>query len=417
MFSLIKPLVVNITILFSLTFNANLFFPFREGIPFRLKQKLIYGLISSFAGILCMMYPIETLGETNFDLRMIMILMATLYGGLIPGLICTLSIILIRGFFIGGSYTYIGILVCVLAFVIAYLFRNFFLRSDRRFFYSLFILFLYLLSYIVVIYVSVDHLNINFYLIYFSSFSITYLALVIVIERMISSNHILDETVYLDKLATVSQMAASFAHEVRNPLTTVRGFIQFLVKDTKDEKLRQYSPLIIEELDRTNKIITNYLTLAKPDAFELEEVDLETVLFDTVDLLRPLASYQGVSLSFFNEGTHRVYVDKSHLKQSIKNLVKNGIEAIDEGGFVKVSKRDGDRRRTVQIIIEDNGKGMTTEELEKVGLPYYTTKTKGTGLGSMISNRLIREMNGTLHYFSEVNTGTKVMITLPIKTK
>lgn len=417
MFSIIKPLVVNITILFSLTFNANLFFPFRRGIPLRLMQKIIFGLTSSFAGILCMMYPIETLGETNFDLRMIVILITTLYGGAIPGLFCTFVTSIVRGFVIGGSFLYIGILVGVLAFIIALMLRNSFLRSGKRIYYAFFVLVLYLFSYIAVIHNTVDFLYINFYLIYFSAFSITFLAIVMVIEKLINSNYILDENVYLDKLATVSQMAASFAHEVRNPLTTVRGFIQFLVNDTQDEKLRKYSPLILEELDRTNKIITDYLTLSKPDTYELEAVDLEPLLYDTVDLLRPLASYQDVSLSFASEGSHYVYVDKNHLKQSIVNLLKNGIESISNGGFVKVSKVNGNKKGTVQIIIEDNGKGMTKEELGKIGLPYYTTKSKGTGLGSMISNHLIREMNGKLHYSSEVNEGTKVIITLPILMK
>jgi two-component system sporulation sensor kinase B len=415
MLSLIKPLVVNITILFSLTYNANLFFPFRQGRGKNklVKQDIMYGLIGSFAGFLCMIYPIETLGETNFDLRMIIILVVTLYGGLIAGGISTLAIILLRVFLIGGSFVSIGVLVCIIAFVIAVVFRKSFLRSGKRVLYSFFILLAYLLSYIFVIYSSVDFLELNFYFIYFSSFSITYIALVIVIERLILSNHHLDETVYLDKLATVSQMAASFAHEVRNPLTTVRGFIQFLEKDTNDEKLKQYSPLILEELDRTNKIITNYLTLAKPAPVELEVVDIDDVLHDSVDLLRPLASYQDVSLMYKSEGNHQVYADKNHLKQSILNLIKNGIEAIETSGFVKVSKRNGDKKGTVQIVIEDNGKGMTEEELEKIGLPYYTTKTRGTGLGSMITNRLIREMNGTIHYFSTFGEGTKVIVTLP----
>jgi two-component system sporulation sensor kinase B len=209
-------------------------------------------------------------------------------------------------------------------------------------------------------------------------------------------------------------MAASFAHEVRNPLTTVRGFIQYLVKDTTDEKLKQYSPLILEELDRTNKIITNYLTLARPGTVELEVIDLDDLLYDSIDLLRPLASYQDVSLSYSSEGMHYVFVDKNYLKQSILNLIKNGIEAIDHSGYVKITKRNGDKKRTVQIVIEDNGKGMTEEEFEKIGLPYYTTKSKGTGLGSMITSRLIRDMNGTIEYYSTIGEGTKVIVTFPI---
>jgi two-component system, sporulation sensor kinase B len=417
MLSLIKPLIVNITILFSLTFNANLFFPFYRNKPLTSKQKWIYGILGAFAGLLCMMYPIEVLGETNFDLRMIVIIVITLYGGIIPGAISTFIIILGRVFVVGGIFTSIGVLVSIVAFVIAMFFRSSFIKSTNKVLYALIILVFYLLSYIFVIYSSVEFLDLNFYLIYFSSFSATYISLIIVIERLIISNHQIDETVYLDKLSTVSQMAASFAHEVRNPLTTVRGFIQFLEKDTTDVNFKNYSPLILSELDRTNKIITNYLTLSKPEDFKLESVYLNKIITDSVELLRPLASYQNVTLMLKLTEEFFVYADINHLKQSLLNLIKNGIESIESGGFVKISLTTGEVKGTVHIVIEDNGEGMTPQQLDKIGLPYYTTKSKGTGLGSMISNRLIREMSGNIKYFSTLDEGTRVTVTLPIFKK
>jgi two-component system sporulation sensor kinase B len=413
MLSIIKPLVVNITILFSLTFNANLFFPFRRGKSFDFKKKLIYGCIGSFASFLCMIYPIETLGATNFDLRMLVIMITTLYGGLIPGVICTSFSLLFRLLVIGGSFVFIGLLVTVLAFVVAIIFRRAFLKSEHKLLYSSLVLISYMVPYITIIYFTIDFLSFHFYFIYFFSFTITYFSIILVVERMIMSNQHIEEAIYLDKLATVSQMAASFAHEVRNPITTVRGFIQFLGEDTKDQQLKKYYPVILEELDRTNKIITDYLTLSKPSKFELEEVDLTEVLHNAIELLQPLAAYQNVTLSLYINETYRVSADKSHLKQVLLNLVKNGIESISGKGFVNINVTHGRNKETVEIMIEDSGKGMTKEELEKIGLPYYTTKTKGTGLGSMISNRLIREMNGKIQYDSMLNSGTKVTIILP----
>ncbi|MBM7659576.1 two-component system sporulation sensor kinase B [Bacillus mesophilus] len=413
MLSIIKPLVVNITILFSLTFNANLFFPFRRERSFLFQQRIIYGIIGSFASFLCMIYPIETLGETNFDLRMLVIIITTLYGGLIPGVICTSFSILFRLFVIGGSFATVGLLVTVLAFVVAIIFRRAFFKSEHKLLFSSLILVSYMVPYITIIYFTIDFLSFHFYLIYFFSFTITYFSLILVIERMIVSNQHIEEAIYLDKLATVSQMAASFAHEVRNPITTVRGFIQFLGEDTKDQQFKKYYPVILEELDRTNKIVTDYLTLSKPTKFELEVVDLNEVLHNAIDLLQPLAAYQNVKLSLNISQAYRVNADKSHLKQALLNLVKNGIESISEKGYVNINVTHGKNKETVEIIIEDSGKGMTREELEKIGLPYYTTKTKGTGLGSMISNRLIREMNGKIQYDSNLNTGTKVTIILP----
>jgi two-component system sporulation sensor kinase B len=97
------------------------------------------------------------------------------------------------------------------------------------------------------------------------------------------------------------------------------------------------------------------------------------------------------------------------------NIIKNGIEAVEDeqGGFVKIVKQPGEIKGTIEITFVDNGIGMSEEQLEKIGLPYYTTKSKGTGLGSMITNRLIHEMKGKIQYESKLHIGTKVTLILP----
>ncbi|MBE4908943.1 two-component sensor histidine kinase [Bacillus luteolus] len=412
MLSIIKPLIVNITIIFSLTFNANLFFPFNNKTPITYKQQLIYGLISAFAGILCMFYPIESLGDTNFDFRMIPIMISTLYGGYLSGFVCLVLVVIVRSV-IGGDYALIGIIVSVLPFIVAILLRGFYHKSIKKMAASAVVVAIYCLFYVIILYYKVDFLNVSFYLAYFTAFLATYFALIYIIEKLIIANQQFKETVYLDKLSMISQMAASIAHEIRNPITTVRGFIQFLHKDTNDEKLKQFAPLILEELDRTNKIITNYLKLTKPSETDFSKVEIDTVIKDSIELLRPLGMYDNVTILYQGSGNHYVYADEHHLKQALLNVIKNGIEAIEHGGYVKVTKRPGDDKNTVAIEIEDNGKGMNQTQLETIGLPYFTTKSKGTGLGSMITNRLIRDMNGKVEYESKLNKGTKVLIILP----
>jgi two-component system, sporulation sensor kinase B len=416
MLSIIKPLIVNITILFSLTFNANLFFPFRERVTLSLRQQMVYGFFSSFAAVLCMFYPIETLGETNFDFRMIVILLVTLYVGGIAGALCTAIVSVVR-LLIGGPFAWIGVLVSVAPYMIAILFRPFYKKAKNKWVYSIVIVLVYFLFYFFVIMNTILFLHWHFYIVYFFIFFITYLSLNFIIERLVASNKRLDEMIYVDKLAMIGDIAASFAHEIRNPVTTVRGFIQFLEKDTNDVRFKQFAPLILDELDRTNKIITDYLKLAKPTDFHLQKIDLDEVLYDCINLLRPFGSFANVSLEFVSEEKHYVWGDEHYLKQAFINIIKNGIEAIEGSGVVKITKQLETDRKTVKVIVEDNGKGMTEEQLRKIGLPYYTTKSKGTGLGSMISNRLIREMGGTIHYSSRLNRGTTVEITLPIYRK
>ncbi|WP_404449607.1 ATP-binding protein [Sutcliffiella horikoshii] len=418
MIYLIKPLIVNITIIFSLMFNANLFFPFSKRKPLNFKQLTILGLFSAFSATLCMLYPIETLEDTNFDFRMIPILIVTLYGGWYPGLLCTAIVVMLR-YFIGGEYVYVGIAVSILAFGIGVLFRSWFLKSSNKVLYGVVVISFYYLVYIFILFSTVSFLDMNFYIVYFLAFSLTFTALIYTVEKLIIANQQFDETLYLDKLSTVSQMAAAFAHEIRNPITTVRGFIQFINSDTKDENLKQFAPLILDELDRTNKIITNYLTVARPTNFTLSHIDVNKALQDSVDLLRPFGSYRNVSIDLQLEGEHYIYSDEQHLKQALMNIIKNGIEAVEEeqGGYLKILKRPSDEKGQVEITFVDNGIGMSEEQLEKIGLPYYTTKTKGTGLGSMITNRLIHEMKGKILYESKVHSGTTVTVLLPTVTK
>ncbi|WP_027408320.1 ATP-binding protein [Anoxybacteroides tepidamans] len=413
MIFMIKPLIVNITILLSLTFNANLFFPFRDRFMLTTKQQIVYGLFAAFAAVLCMFYPIETLGDTHFDFRMLVILIVTLYIGWLAGGICT-AVVVVGRILIGGSFVWIGVLVSVVSFVIALLFRPFYRKAENRWGYALIIVLLYFVFYFTVIIHTVFFLKWEFYSIYFVMFLLTYIIIVFLIERLVVYNRQFDEMVYMDKLAMVSEMAASFAHEIRNPITTVRGFIQLLQKDAGDKQLEQFAPLILEELDRANKIITDYLKLAKPADFCLRSIHLNKVLYDCINLLRPLGAFSNVSIEWKVRGNYSVWGDEQYLKQSFLNIIKNAIEAIDKSGTVTITAESLPQQQAVKVVIEDNGKGMTDEELKKIGLPYYTTKTKGTGLGSMIANRLIREMGGTVHYTSRLGKGTRVEITLPL---
>jgi two-component system, sporulation sensor kinase B len=411
--TLIKPLLVNITILFSFTFNANLFFPFQSKIPLCFKQKVNYGLIGALGALFCMFYPITTLGDTHFDLRMCAILILTLYGGWLPGAIVLVSVCFYR-YFVGGNFLYIGIMVSVFAFIIAIILRRLFLQSQSRLAAGSLVLLCYFIVYIALLSYSIRFLDLSFYFIYFIAFYLTCIALIFVIESLIKINKRFEEMVYLDKLTMIGQLTASIAHEIRNPLSTVRGFIQFLSSDTKDEQFKKFSPLIMEELDRTNSIITNYLKVAKPEPFQLTIVPLHEVICDCVELMRPLASFSNVSIDHENKDLFYVQGDEHHLKQALMNVIKNGIESISNQGTITIEINADHFKNMVGIIIKDNGKGMTSEQLKQIGLPFYTTKSKGTGLGSMVTNKIIRELNGIIEYESDINKGTTVKILFPL---
>ncbi|HHZ5403791.1 sporulation sensor histidine kinase KinB [Bacillus cereus] len=214
-----------------------------------------------------------------------------------------------------------------------------------------------------------------------------------------------------EKLNIVSELAASVAHEVRNPLTVVRGFIQ-LLESTEDVKNKDYMRLVLAELDRAEQIISDYLNLARPQIEKKEHICLSAQLIEMTTLMSSFAAMQGVYLQVEISESLYTIGDKTKLKQAIMNVVKNGIEAIQGNkGYLKVTAMQKDEM--IVIRVKDSGVGMTKEQLARLGQPYYSLKEKGTGLGLMVTFSILQAHNGTLEYKSESGKGTEAIIILP----
>jgi two-component system, sporulation sensor kinase B len=414
---LIKPLIINYTIIIALTYTVNMFMPFSGVESQTFKERVYYAFIGSFGGLLCLLFPIEIFGNTNFDFRMVFIMVVTLYSGTLYGFITFSLISIARVLLVGGDFALIGVLVNAIALFSAILFRRAYAKTSGVFRLGTYIYILFTTGVLITIYFYMPFLSVDFYVVYFTLFYLTFMMLLVITEKTIQMNERASEAIYLEKLKTVGNMAAAFAHEIRNPLTTVRGFVQYLNEGDNHKNLKEHAPIILEELDRTNKIITDYLSLAKPSKVSYETLNLTELAGNTIRLLQPIASYKNVNLNVTNINKEDVFInsDKNLLQQSIINVVKNAIEAVDEKGTVIVeTKRENDN---AIIEIKDNGIGLTKEQLKKIGLPFYTTKSKGTGLGTMVTNRLIEELGGSITYKSEKNNGTVVQISLPIVIK
>ncbi|MED1090444.1 sporulation sensor histidine kinase KinB [Bacillus paramycoides] len=214
-----------------------------------------------------------------------------------------------------------------------------------------------------------------------------------------------------EKLNIVSELAASVAHEVRNPLTVVRGFIQ-LLESTEDVKNKEYMRLVLAELDCAEQIISDYLNLARPQIEKKEHICLSAQLIEMTTLMSSFAAMQGVYLQVEISESLYTIGDKTKLKQAIMNVVKNGIEAIQGNkGYLKVTAVQKDEM--IVIRVKDSGVGMTKEQLARLGQPYYSLKEKGTGLGLMVTFSILQAHNGTLEYKSESGKGTEAIIILP----
>lgn len=219
---------------------------------------------------------------------------------------------------------------------------------------------------------------------------------------------------HAEKLSVVGQLAAGMAHEIRNPLTTIKGFAQLAA--TREVNTLDYLNIIISEVDRIESIVKETMLLAKPTPVEFKTVNLQQLIEELQALVQPLANQKEVRLFVtIEEYLPTIVGESNHLKQVFINLIKNSVEAVpDTGGqiFLNVKKTNFN----IIIIIQDNGCGIPPKVLEKLGTPFVSTKENGTGLGIMVSYRIIQNHGGKIKVQSTQGEGTIFTIELPINT-
>ncbi|ULT55881.1 PAS domain S-box protein [Neobacillus drentensis] len=217
-----------------------------------------------------------------------------------------------------------------------------------------------------------------------------------------------------EKLNVAGQLAAGIAHEVRNPLTAIKGFLQLM--ESEEERNRPYFEIIQSEMDRIELILSELLVMAKPHELKFEAVDLITLLENVKTLIDTQAIINGIQIeTHYNYHNFTINCDRNQLKQVFINILKNAIEAMPEGGLITIEvKQYG--LNMVKVFFQDTGKGMSQEILKRVGEPFFTTKEDGTGLGVMISKQIIENHGGTINIWSD-EQGTLIEVILPIASK
>lgn len=234
----------------------------------------------------------------------------------------------------------------------------------------------------------------------------------VVIGRDITDKKLADEQIRKsDKLAIVGELAASVGHEIKNPLTSIKGFIQ-LFKE-KDHENQFYYDIILKELDRIDHIVGELLLLAKPQKAHFSMYNIKEIITDIVSLLKSQANMNNVALSLNVEGEIWIDCEQNQLKQLFINLVKNAIEASHENGTVTISVKKN--IENVVVTVEDHGVGISEHFLKRLGEPFYSSKEKGTGLGLTVSHKIVELHKGEIHFHSQEGVGTKVKVLLPIK--
>lgn len=216
-----------------------------------------------------------------------------------------------------------------------------------------------------------------------------------------------------EKLSLVGELAAGVAHEIRNPLTSIKGFIQLFQQGPLKE---EYYNVILSEFNRIEDIIKEFLSLAKPQEIQLKPVNISTLLKEVETLLESEAHLKGIQ--FFIEMEPElpsIMCDANQIKQVLLNLCKNSIEALDfnRRGMITITVRI-ENGENLLIQVRDNGVGISGERIKRLGEPFYSNKEKGTGLGLMLCMRIIRQHKGTITFESIENLGTTVNIRVPL---
>ncbi|HBU83286.1 MAG TPA: PAS domain S-box protein [Paenibacillus sp.] len=208
----------------------------------------------------------------------------------------------------------------------------------------------------------------------------------------------------VDRLSLVGQMAASITHEVRNPMAVVRGFLQ-LMQEKSPESLDHYYRIVLEELDRANSIINDFLSLAQNRIAEKEESQLHDIIHELSPLLWADANLRGQSIEFMlAHDVPKLHLNSKEIKQVVLNLARNGMEAMNEKGVLTLETRLVDD--TVELCVRDTGPGIPRVKQEKLFEPFFTTKAKGTGLGLSMCLSIVERHNGTITIESEEGQGT-----------
>ncbi|RYL94794.1 PAS domain S-box protein [Sporolactobacillus sp. THM7-4] len=213
-----------------------------------------------------------------------------------------------------------------------------------------------------------------------------------------------------EKLSVIGELSAGILHEVRNPLTSIKGFLQLLKNESTVNK--EYINIITSEVEQIEHIANELLYFTKPKKEHFMAQDLLKIAKETLFLFETEAFKKKVKLSLQTDGhTHLVPGDKTQLKQAFVNLVKNALEATSSNGQVTLSLTSVGSLE--QVKIEDTGKGIPKDLLSKLGKSFFTTKESGTGLGLMVTYNIVRNHNGKMTIDSKENIGTTFTITFP----
>jgi two-component system, sporulation sensor kinase B len=377
---------------------------------------VIMSLLWGISILLCMSFPVVFGQNARLELRVIPLLFGTLYGGFWPGIFLSALIILYRLYFGFDIGFYNTVLVLFLSLPVILLFQKSFAsaKKNKRVKRAVGLSFYYCLIGLTFLGIlrgfSLDNLIVP--IIHLIFVVVVTWCFTMLIEAIRENYQLRLEMQNSEKLRVIGELTSVFAHEIRNPMQVVRGFLQLLNEPDLSDKKREYIQLSIEELDRSNEIIDDFLSFGKPTLNNIERVEVSQQLHRVVNIIQSYTLNSNVEIKMDMLDRCWIHANPQKLNQCLINILKNAIEAMPKGGTIWITCTITDEG-FIKINIKDQGVGMTKEQLDRLGSPYYSLKENGTGLGMMVSYQIVRSFNGKIQVNSIKDKGTEFIILLP----
>lgn len=233
-------------------------------------------------------------------------------------------------------------------------------------------------------------------------------------ERIKKQQLYYEQLQHTERLKTTGQLSAAFAHEIRNPLTVVKGFLQLYSEksSTFSQDVKDHFTLMINELNVAEQVISQYLTISRPDHEKrIEVINVKLILQGLTELLISYGLLRNNTIELHVEEDCYILANEIEYKQLMINIIKNAIEVSNMGDSVVITAKK--RNQFVEIKVIDYGIGMSETEIESLGTPFYSLKSNGTGLGIMICYHIVEKYNGSMHFESSKGKGTTVTLRFP----
>ncbi|WML54720.1 HAMP domain-containing sensor histidine kinase [Neobacillus sp. PS3-12] len=393
-----------------------IFLIFFENRPTKI-NKYISILLPAVTMVLCMHFPIKLKMGYIFDLRYIPFIIVALFGGYKYSF-SLYAVLNIYRFMIGGEGTIQSFIFSTVIFILAGLPHKSFMKQSpkNRIITATSAAFITMVLYLSSMVFFLPALNREYWTLTINALT-TYvvfmLIIMILVEQIIRNKKTRESYLHSEKLHIISELSASVSHEIRNPLTVTSGFLQLLKQSkTVSEEDKRYIDFSLSEVRRAEKIVNDFLAFAKPQSENMIESNLKDEAEYVKDIITPYANMHHVTIDFHFQNSLHFKYDKNQIQQCLINLYKNGIEAMKgKGGTLSIHVTE--QKKHIVVMIKDEGVGMTSEEISRLGSPYYSTKKEGTGLGMLMVYSTVHKINGKIEVVSEKGKGTTFTIRIP----